>query len=242
MKSRRANAYERRTQIPLIVLAAAFLVVYAWPILDPGLPAAARTACSWVGVAVWVAFGADYVARLWLAADKWAFVRRNWLDLVILTLPLLRPLRLLRAVIALRAIGRRGVVWARGKVVAAIGAAVAATGAVAALAVLDAERANPDANIQTYADALWWAISTITTVGYGDRFPTTTEGRMVAAVLMVSGIGLLGVVTASLASWFVERVGAVARAEQSTQAKLDALTAEVQALRLRLDEPRKDPE
>ncbi|MEJ3749138.1 potassium channel family protein [Actinomycetes bacterium KLBMP 9797] len=132
--------------------------------------------------------------------------------------------------------GPHGVLVARGRVVAAIGVAVAAAGAVAALAVLDAERANPDANIRTYGDALWWAVTTITTVGYGDRFPTTTEGRLVAAVLMVSGIGLLGVVTASLASWFVERVGEVARAEQSTQAKLDALTAEVRALRLRLDE------
>ncbi|MCW6005845.1 potassium channel family protein [Micromonospora sp. CPCC 205371] len=237
VSNQRLSRYEQRTKVPLIALAIAFLAAYAWPILDPELPPATRTACAWAGVAIWIIFGLDYLIRLGLTDRRLAFIRRNWFDVAILALPMLRPLRLLRGVIALRAISRGGVEFARGKVVASIAAAVATAGAVAALALLDAERANPDANVRNYGDAIWWAISTITTVGYGDRYPTTAEGRLIAAALMISGIALLGVITASLASWFVERVGEVARVEQTVQAKLDVLAAEVHELRDRLDQP-----
>jgi voltage-gated potassium channel len=81
------------------------------------------------------------------------------------------------------------------------------------------------------SDALWWAATTVTTVGYGDRFPTTTEGRIVSGGLMMSGIALLGVVTASLASWFVEKVGEVQAAGARTDEEVADLVAEVRALR-----------
>lgn len=72
-----------------------------------------------------------------------------------------------------------------------------------AVAVLDAERGSPGANINTFGDALWWAASTVTTVGYGDRYPVTTEGRVIAVLLMLVGIALVGSITASVAAWFV---------------------------------------
>jgi voltage-gated potassium channel len=75
-----------------------------------------------------------------------------------------------------------------------------------AVAVLDAERSAPGANITSFGDALWWASTTVTTVGYGDRYPVTTEGRLIAVALMVVGIGLVGAVTASVATWMVARV------------------------------------
>jgi voltage-gated potassium channel len=71
---------------------------------------------------------------------------------------------------------------------------------VGSLAVLDVEQNAPDAKILSFGDAAWWAITTITTVGYGDLFPVTPIGRLVAAALMMSGIAVLGVVTASIAS------------------------------------------
>ncbi len=83
-----------------------------------------------------------------------------------------------------------------------------------------------------FGDALWWSVTTVATVGYGDRFPTTTEGRLVAAGLMVAGIGLLAVVTAALASWFVDRIG---RAEEQTRGNIAELAEEVRGLRLALD-------
>ena len=60
-------------------------------------------------------------------------------------------------------------------------------------------------NIHAFSDAIWWAMVTVTTVGYGDRFPVTAAGRGVAVVLMLVGIGLVGVVTATVASYFVEQ-------------------------------------
>ncbi|MDJ0335565.1 potassium channel family protein [Salinibacterium sp. G-O1] len=77
---------------------------------------------------------------------------------------------------------------------------------VAGPAVLDAEQNVSGANITTFGDAIWWAFSTITTVGYGDYFPVTLVGRLVAVGLMVSGVALLGTITATIASWFIELV------------------------------------
>ena len=98
---------------------------------------------------------------------------------------------------------------------------------------------QPGANITSFGDALWWAASTITTVGYGDRFPVTTQGRFVAVGLMLAGIALLGVVTASIASWLIDRVREVeTEAVRDTaddlaalRRQLELLTAEVAALR-----------
>ena len=74
------------------------------------------------------------------------------------------------------------------------------------LAVLDAEQDAHGANITSYGDALWWSCTTVFTVGYGDRFPVTLEGRLVAVVLMLIGIGFVGVVTASVAAWMIRQV------------------------------------
>ena len=73
------------------------------------------------------------------------------------------------------------------------------------LAVLSVERDAPDGNIRTLGDAVWWSFTTMTTVGYGDHAPTTGLGRMLAVGLMLSGIALLGVVTANIAAWFIAR-------------------------------------
>jgi voltage-gated potassium channel len=134
-------------------------------------------------------------------------------------------------------LARKGRGFARGRVVAVVGAAVAVVGFVAALAMLDAERKNPDANIQSFGDAVWWAATTVTTVGYGDRYPTTTEGRYVAVGLMVTGIALLGVVTAALASWFVEKMSAAQEAGERTEHEVAELAAEIRALRSELRTP-----
>jgi voltage-gated potassium channel len=120
---------------------------------------------------------------------------------------------------------------------------VTLVGFVAAVAVYDAERDAPDASITTFGDALWWTITTISTVGYGDRYPVTFEGRLIAASLKVAGIALLGVVTASIAAWFVEnlRASGAETAEQvegdldRVQASLDAVLAQLTTISDRLD-------
>jgi voltage-gated potassium channel len=202
--------------------------------LLPDLAAPYREACYTINLVVWVLFVVDYLVRLAMATDRLSFVRRSWLDLVIIAVPIVRPLRAVRGLQALRAISYGGASLTRRNVVAAVAITVAAGGAVASLSMLDAERSNPDANIKTYGDALWWALSTMTTVGYGDRYPTTAEGRLIAAALMLAGVALLGVITASLASWFVERIGQANRIEQETLLTIRVLRTDLDELRQEL--------
>lgn len=163
--------------------------------------------------------------RLALAADRLGFVRSHVPDLLVLAVPLLRPLRLLRLVgvfgATSRRLGGRAQIRTTGMVVVAVTVLVVVCGRL----VLDAERDSPGANIVTAGDALWWGVTTVTTVGYGDRFPTTGEGRLAGVLLMTGGIALLGVLTASIATWFVRRFTAVEAIEQAVQQEGDATLA-----------------
>lgn len=100
--------------------------------------------------------------------------------------------------------------------------------------MLDAERNAENATITTFQDALWWTLTTMSTVGYGDRYPVTTEGRLVAALLMIGGIALLGVITGTIASWLVEKLRGVEQAELETAQELRNLRAEIAELRAEL--------
>jgi voltage-gated potassium channel len=233
MDAERLATYERRTGWLLTGAAVLFLVVYAWPILDPGLPPALVRACSIANITIWIGFGVDYLVRLTLAPSKRRFLRTHILDLVVLVLPLLRPLRALRVVTALARMNRASLSF-RGQTTTYVVGAVALLGFVGALAVLDAERNSENANISSFGDALWWASTTITTVGYGDRFPTTTEGRIAGVALMIGGIALVGTITAALASWFVEHIGSVEKANAETQDEVASLMAELKAIRTEL--------
>ncbi|NDD52054.1 MAG: two pore domain potassium channel family protein, partial [Actinobacteria bacterium] len=75
---------------------------------------------------------------------------------------------------------------------------------ISAVQITIAERGAEGSNIKDFGDGIWWAFTTVTTVGYGDRFPITGEGRFLAVLLMIMGISLVGVITASVASWFVK--------------------------------------
>jgi voltage-gated potassium channel len=202
----RVEAWERRTEIPLLLLAVAFLVAYAWPVLDPNLHPDVLTTLNVLSWTVWGAFAVDLVVRLVLAQRRWEYARRHWYDVALVVIPLLRPIRLLRLLAFARILGRSATGNLAGRVTAyVIGTAVAAIG-LGAVAVLDAERNDPDANILSFGDALWWATTTVTTVGYGDRFPVTTQGRIIAVGLMLVGIALVGSVTAAVAAWFIGQV------------------------------------
>jgi voltage-gated potassium channel len=239
----RVAAWNRRVDWWLTGLAIVFLVGYAWSVLDTSLGPAARDTLELLLTGTWVLFGIDYLIRLWLAERKLRFVGSHVLDLVILLLPMFRQLRALRVITVISVLNRQLRDDVRGRVVVYVASTVALVGFVASLAVLDAERDAPDATITTFGDAVWWTITTISTVGYGDRYPVTFEGRVVAASLMVTGIALLGVVTASIASWFVDnlrRAGQqvadeVAEDVERTEVQLAAVLAELRAVTARLD-------
>jgi voltage-gated potassium channel len=227
--------WERRTEWPLAGVAIVFLVAFAWPILDPTLPTSTRDTAEAVQLASWGVFAVDYAARLALSRDRRAYVRANLLDLAIIVLPLLRPLRLLRLVTILKFLNRGASRGLHGRVAVYVVTATVMVVLVGGLAMLDVERGQPDANIETPGDAFWWAVTTITTVGYGDRYPVTVAGRTVAVALMICGIALIGVVTASLATWLIERIrdeGDETRDDLAeVLGELRTLRAEVAALR-----------
>lgn len=228
--------WQRRAEWPLAVAALVFLAAYSWLVLDPGLAQAARHVLTAIDYVTWAVFAGDFAVRVALAgrglAGRSRYVAHHLLDLLIVVLPVLRPLRLLRLVALLQIIDRRVSKSLQGRVAVYVALSTVLVLYAGALAELAAERGAPGANIETFGTSLWWAVTTITTVGYGDVYPVTAAGRWVATALMVAGVALLGVVTASLASWFVARV----RQEQpvtvspSEHPDLLALRAEVRQL------------
>jgi voltage-gated potassium channel len=212
-------------------------------VLDTTISPSGRDLIEVLLTGTWVVFVLDYLVRIGLARRRWRFVGTHLLDLAILLLPMLRQLRALRVITVISVLNRQLRDDVRGQVVAYVVGTVGLVGFVASLAVLQAERDAPGASITTFGEAVWWTITTISTVGYGDRYPVTFEGRVVAATLMVAGIALLGVVTASIASWFVENLRRTAQdVEQEieldsarTGAQLDAVLAELRSISARLD-------
>jgi voltage-gated potassium channel len=225
----RVEAWERASEWPLAVLAVAFIAVYSIDVLDLNINSAGHSALRITDYLIWAVFLLDYLARLYLAHGRMRYVRHHVADLAFIALPALRPLRLVRLLLLLRVLHRRASDTLRGRLAYYIGGSLVVLVYAAALAVLDAERNQPGANIHTFGTALWWAVTTVMTVGYGDHVPVTLEGRLVAVGLMIGGIALVGAVSASFASWLIERLSAV---EEDAAA---ATRLDISALRLQLD-------
>jgi voltage-gated potassium channel len=200
------SRWESRVEVPLAVLAFLFLVIYAVDVLAQSLGSGWHLALQVVDYVIWLVFAAEFVVRMTLVTDRGRYAWRHVVDIVVLAVPFLRPLRVLRLIFLLRALNRWFVDSLRGKLliygVSTAGLFVFCGG----LAVLDAERGHPGANIETFGDALWWGAVTIFTVGYGDKYPVTGEGRFVGVLLMAGGVALIGAVTASFATWLIEQV------------------------------------
>jgi voltage-gated potassium channel len=214
---------------PLVAAALIFLVAYAYEILahPVGLWSTAARLATWV---TWGVFLVDYVVRLTITEHRWRWFYRHLLDLAIVVLPILRPLRLMRFFTILAIIQRGAGARFRGRVTIYVIGATVITIFAGALAVYDAE--YQVGNITSFGDALWWAFVTITTVGYGDFYPVTFVGRLVAVGLMLGGIALIGVVSATLASWIVERVSDQATAKQhATESQVEELRGEIAELK-----------
>ncbi|WP_189859017.1 potassium channel family protein [Streptomyces poonensis] len=201
--SRKAR-WERRAELPLAITSMLFLAAYAVWVLAPGLPGTGRPACLGVLFTAWGVFAVDYAVRWRLSGQGAGFVRTHALDTLVLFLPLLRPLRLVRAYQAVqRRTGRpRLPLYARVSVYAGLSAVL--LGFTGALAVYQQEHTAPDASIRTFGDALWWTCATLATVGYGDLVPVTPLGRAVAVGMMMCGLALLGAVTGSFSSWLLQ--------------------------------------
>lgn len=188
------------------------------------MDAASRQVLQTADNAVCVFFLLDFVRGLLRAERKLAYLKWGWLDLLasIPTVDALRFARVARIVRIIRLLrgfrsARHLIAFAllRRAQAAAWGMALASFVLVvfSSVAILEVERGAEGANIDSAPDAVWWAYVTITTVGYGDQFPVTTEGRLIAAVLMAAGVGLFGTFTGYVATWFLQPGGAAREAE-----------------------------
>ena len=188
----------------LTFLALAFLVAFSYPAFVDSVPASTQTLLNFVQWVSWIAFAMDLIYGLSNAKNKKQYLKRHPLEVAAVVLPFLRPLRLMRVIsfggLAIQkvAIGRQFAITIK-VFLASIFVAY-----ISAVQITITERAVDGSNIKNFGDGLWWAITTVTTVGYGDRYPTTTEGRFLAVALMIMGISLMGVITASVAAWFVK--------------------------------------
>ena len=218
--------WTRVSEWPLAAAALVFFGIYAWLVIGEP-PTALEITIEVVLVIIWVMFVVDYVARLVLTTNRLQWFVRHLHLLAIVILPFFRPLYLIRLVSLVGLLSKASAF--RGQVTMYLVTASSMLILIASVAILDVEQDAPGALITSFGDAIWWAFVTITTVGYGDLYPVTTAGRLVAAGLMVAGIALLGSVTATFASWFVERVAAPATSEAATTSEADT------------DEPESDP-
>ena len=188
----------------LTVLALAFLVAFSYPAFNTDISDSTQTTLELIQWISWGAFASDLLYGLSTAKNKKSFLLKHPLDIAAVLLPFLRPLRLLRVIsfggLALQkvAMGRQFAITLK-VFIASIFIAY-----VAAVQITISERAVEGSNIKNFGDGIWWAITTVTTVGYGDKFPTTMEGKFLAVGLMIVGISLMGVITASVAAWFVK--------------------------------------
>ncbi|HXO79796.1 MAG TPA: potassium channel family protein [Mycobacterium sp.] len=222
--------WERHSEWPLAAAAVLFLVLFSRQVLaqPQGREAHIVWAVDW---AIWGLFVVDYVVRLCLADNRWHWFLRHLLDFAIVTLPLLRPLRLLRLLVLIEVLQKAIGDAFRGRIVAYTVSGVVLLIYTASLAVFDKERYLHGATINSFGKAVWWSITTVTTVGYGDVYPVTNTGRVIAVLLMIGGISLVGVVTAALASWIIERVAEEESVMQTaTVAHIEELRNEIRAL------------
>ncbi len=185
-------------------------------------------------------FIGDFIYNLFTASSKLGYLKWGWIDLVssIPNIQILRWGRFTRVVRILRIL--RGV--RSTKMIMKVLFANRAKGTFASvamisfvlvifssIAILNCET-TPDSNIKTATDALWWSFVTITTVGYGDHYPVTQLGRIIAAILMTAGVGLFGTFTAYIATFFLEQE------EEEEEKRDEQILEELKAIRHRLEE------
>ena len=197
---------ERVTRYPMVVLGIAWLVI-GITVLSDDVNGTSSTILVGALFVLWAILLLEYLVRLVVTPDRGGYVRRRWVEPATVLVPPFQGWHFV-------GIERTGLLFHEGALRVSsilkhhglfrVLIAAAATLFIGAWLVLLFEEKAKGSNIHSYPDALWWAIVTVTTVGYGDRFPVSAGGRAVAVVLMLVGIGLIGVLTATVASVFIK--------------------------------------
>lgn len=256
--ARNANAYDQFAKAvdgPMMVLTILWIPVLIVPLVT-SVHGAVDESLVAIDYMIWALFVIEYFVKFYLAPERWRYVKTHILDLIIVVVPFFRPLRVARLV-RLQVLLRLGVVGGeairrsrqvlthRGFHFVVLFAGILVF--LSAGVVTVAERGARGSNIHDYGQGLWWAMETVTTVGYGDRVPLTPLGHGVAVILMLVGIGLIGVLTATVASYFMDqKTDASDERLARIESKLEELLAQMNvnvnmrtnALEVNLEDPR----
>jgi voltage-gated potassium channel len=191
------DAYSGLVNYPLFVMSLLFMIAFAITLTPTADEAELRFAHIVIPV-TWAVFAVDYALGILMSPKRWEFARTHWAQALALLFPPLRMLMLYHVFSVLRAAPiRRG---DRARIYVLYVTTLLLV--FCAVLVVYFERKSPDANITSFGDALWWGGETVSTVGYGDFYPVTMPGRLIAAVLFVNGVALISVITAGLAQNF----------------------------------------
>ncbi len=186
---------------------------------------------------------ADFGIRFYQAESKLAFLKWGWIDLIasIPNVPFLRVgrlIRILRVIRLLRAIRAAHIITSvllKNKLQTGVTSVILTAFLLVmfcSVGILICEQQDPTANIKTAGDAIWWSVTTISTVGYGDKYPVTAEGRIVAMILMISGMGLFGIFSGLAATFFFgSRQQLIVREESKILARLEKLEEKIDQLK-----------
>ncbi|MEX2081174.1 MAG: ion channel [Dehalococcoidia bacterium] len=204
----RLRRIEELMELPLLALALILIPLLILPSVADLSDAAsdAVLAADW---AIWAVFAVDFTLKMAVAPHRLVYLRRHWLEAAMVALPFLRPLRAFRVLRLARvgvALGLNVHLFqdlAEQKGTRLVVVMVLLILVFGATLTLLAERQDEASNITEFGDALWWAATTMTTVGYGDRYPVTPMGRGVAVALMLFGIAALSALTATIAAYLV---------------------------------------
>jgi voltage-gated potassium channel len=198
------QTFTNKTNGLLSALALVYLVTFSIQAIWPDTNAPWFFWMSVFSNVLWILFVIDLAFRYFMTTNKKHFFRKNWLDTITVAVPQFRALRALRAFTSNGILSKGKGFFSGGAVATAVlGTAIIVW--VGSLSVLTSERGAAGGEIETLPDSLWWAFETITTVGYGDFVPVTWMGRSQAVLIMLVGISLLGVVSASLAATLVKQ-------------------------------------
>jgi voltage-gated potassium channel len=207
--------WEKYTTLPFIFLSFIFLLGYSVLILsDEVFTQGIDKYILITLLAIWIMFIVDYFVRLTLSTNKRVYFKRNVIDLISMAIPFFRPFLLLMYLSRLRFFRGRQGSSVRARLIAYAASFALMYIYVLSLAVYAAERDAVGATITNYGDSVWWAIETITTVGYGDMIPVTIMGRIYASLLMLGGVVIVGATTATVISYLSEKVQTVHKKSQ----------------------------
>ena len=221
-------AWEERSSTPMFVASVLYLLAFAAPIMSTRIQEPYDAYLNIIQMILWGLFAADYCIRLYLAPRRLYFITHNLMNLAIVLLPAWRIVSFLAMIhlttnrqykrlseLAVKLFGYTAIFII-----------------MFALAIYSVESSEPGAMIRDLPTAYWWTFTTLATVGYGDVYPITGIGRVIAVVVMLYGVGMVAVATGALASWIIEKIGG--REEQeypATKADVDDLRQEISELR-----------